>query len=124
MRSSTSSVRRSGLRGVGWCRRRGSVTISAVRGPGRRVETQHGTPWTDAGDAIAESDLARAADILEPTGARTFVAAVRLRAAQKAAVEGRAREASEQLAPAMAFYREVGASAFIREAEALLAEAS
>ena len=69
------------------------------------------TPWTEAGDAIAESDLARAADILEPTGARTFVAAVRLRAAQKAAVEGRAREASEQLAPAMAFYREVGASA-------------
>jgi class 3 adenylate cyclase/predicted ATPase len=82
------------------------------------------TPWTDAGDAIAESDLARAAEILEPTGARTFVAAVRLRAAQKAAVEGRAREASEQLAPAMAFYREVGASALIREAEALLQAAS
>ena len=34
------------------------------------------------------------------------------------------RTASEQLAPAMAFYREVGASALIREAEALLQAAS
>jgi hypothetical protein len=68
--------------------------------------------------------LARAADLLEPTGARTFVAAVRLRAAQKAAVEGRSREASEQLTLVMAFYREVGASALIRDAEALLQAAS
>ena len=82
------------------------------------------TPWTEAGDLIAQGDLARAADILEPTGARTFVAAVRLRAAQKAAVEGRSREASEQLALVMAFYREVGASALIHEAEALLQAAS
>jgi hypothetical protein len=47
-----------------------------------------------------------------------------LRAAQKAAVEGRSREASEQLTLVMAFYREVGASALIHEAEALLQAAS
>jgi hypothetical protein len=52
------------------------------------------------------------------------VAAVRLRAARAYAAQGRPAEAAEQLAPALAFYREVGASAYLREAEALLAEAS
>jgi hypothetical protein len=52
------------------------------------------------------------------------VAAVRLRAARAAAVEGRRAEAAEQLAPALAFYREVGAGAYVREAEALLPAAS
>ena len=49
---------------------------------------------------------------------------VRLRAVGQAAAEGRSREAAEYLAPALAFYREVGATAYLREAEALLAAAS
>jgi predicted ATPase/class 3 adenylate cyclase len=82
------------------------------------------TPWVEAALAIAHDDFERATAILERTGARTLVAAVRLRAARAYAAQGRPAEAAEQLAPALAFYREVGASAYLREAEALLAEAS
>jgi class 3 adenylate cyclase/tetratricopeptide (TPR) repeat protein len=82
------------------------------------------TPWIDAAQAIAAGDLVEAVDTLERTGARTFVAAVRLRAARAYAAAGRSREAADQLAPALAFYSEVGATAYVREAEALLAEAS
>jgi class 3 adenylate cyclase/tetratricopeptide (TPR) repeat protein len=82
------------------------------------------TVWRDAAFAIARSELASAADLLEPTGARTFEAATRLRAATKQAAEGRRPSAEAQLGRALAFYREVGASAYVREAEALLPAAS
>jgi class 3 adenylate cyclase/predicted ATPase len=82
------------------------------------------TPWGDAALAVENGDLDGAADILERTGARTFEAAVRLRAARAAAVEGRRADVARQLAPALAFYREVGASAYAAEAEALLPAAS
>jgi class 3 adenylate cyclase/tetratricopeptide (TPR) repeat protein len=91
--------------------------------PGREDDPRR-TPWSNAAHAIASGELVAAAGILESTGARTFVAAVRLRAAQRAAAEGRRQEAAELLAPALAFYREVGASAYVREAEAMLAAAS
>jgi hypothetical protein len=82
------------------------------------------TPWRDAALAIGNGDLAGAAEIMERTGARTLEAAVRLRAAQAAAAEGRRPDAARQLAPALAYFREVGASAYVVEAEALLAAAS
>jgi class 3 adenylate cyclase/predicted ATPase len=82
------------------------------------------TPWRDAALAVGNGDLPGAADILERTGARTLEAAVRLRAARSAADEGRRADAARQLAPALAFYREVGASAYTAEAEALLPAAS
>jgi hypothetical protein len=82
------------------------------------------TRWSDAAQAIASGDLVEAAETLESTGARTLVAAVRLRAAAKAAAEGRPAESAEQLAPTLAFYREVEASAYVRDAEALLRAAS
>jgi class 3 adenylate cyclase/tetratricopeptide (TPR) repeat protein len=82
------------------------------------------TVWREAASAIVDGELARAADILEPTGARTFEAAARLRAAGRDVAAGRRAGAGAQLAGALSFYREVGASAYIREAEALLAAAS
>ena len=82
------------------------------------------TPWSHAARAIASGELVQAAEILERTGARTFVAAVCLRAAQEAAAEGRRQEAAQLLAPALAFFREVGASAYVLEAETLLPAAS
>jgi hypothetical protein len=82
------------------------------------------TPWSEAASAIVGGDLVQAATILEGTGARTLVAAVRLRAARVAAAEGRRAEAADQLAAALAFYHEVGATAYVHEAEALLAAAS
>jgi class 3 adenylate cyclase/tetratricopeptide (TPR) repeat protein len=94
------------------------ATISAGRGSGPV------TPWARAALAIEEGDLVRAAEIVAGTGARTDEAAVRLRAAAKVAAEGRRAEAAEQLAPVLAFYREVEATAYVREAEALLPAAS
>ena len=82
------------------------------------------TPWREAALAIAQEELTRAADILESTGARALEAAVRLRAAEKAVAAGGRADAEPQFASALAFYREVGASAYVRRAEALLAEAS
>jgi len=82
------------------------------------------TPWSQAALAIGAGDLTLAAEIVERTGARTFVAAVRLRAAEKCVAEGRRAEAAEHLAATLSFYGEVGASAYVREAEKLLAAAS
>jgi hypothetical protein len=48
-------------------------------------------------------------------------ARVRLRAAETLAARGHRTEASEQLDKALAFYRSVGATRYIREAESLLA---
>ena len=48
----------------------------------------------------------------------------RLRAAEKLVGEGRSTEADEQLQRALAFYRSVGATRYVREAEALLTAAT
>ena len=88
------------------------------------VDVEARIVWRDAALAITSGDLERAADLLEPTGARTFEAAARLRAATKHAGEGRRPLVEAQLGRALAFYREVSASAYVREAEALLAAAS
>jgi hypothetical protein len=45
----------------------------------------------------------------------------RLRAAEQLVAEGRRAEADEQLGPALAFYRSVGATRYVREGEALMA---
>ncbi len=82
------------------------------------------TPWAEVSTAIAAGELVRAAEILGRRGARALEADVWLRAARATAGEGRHAEAAAQLAPALAFYREVSATALVREAEALLAEAS
>lgn len=82
------------------------------------------TVWGDAAFAIARGELAQAADLLESTGARTFEAAAHLRAVTKQVSKGRRPTDEAQLARALAFYREVGASAYVREAEALLPAAS
>lgn len=82
------------------------------------------TPWRDAALAVARGDLVAAADRLEALGAATFEAYPRLRGAGALSSGGRPADAQKQLAKALAFYRSVGATAFIREGEALLAAAS
>jgi class 3 adenylate cyclase/predicted ATPase len=79
------------------------------------------TPWLDAAEAIVNDDLRRAADILGEAGARPMEAFCRLRAAEALVAEGLRAEADEQLRPALAFYRGVGAARYVREGEALLA---
>jgi class 3 adenylate cyclase/tetratricopeptide (TPR) repeat protein len=79
------------------------------------------TRWLDAAEAIVEDDLRGAADILAETGALPVEAFCRLRAAQALVAEGRRAEADEQLRPALAFYRGVRATRYVREGEALMA---
>jgi hypothetical protein len=82
------------------------------------------TPWRDAAMAIARGDLVGAADILQASGAAALEAHARLRAASRLTAEGRHAEAEKQLQKALAFYRSVGATRYVREAESLLAAAS
>ena len=81
------------------------------------------TPWIDAVARIAGDDFVGAADIYADMGARPYEAFVRLRAAEQLARDGRRVEADEQLARALAFWRSVDATRYIREGEALLAAA-
>jgi class 3 adenylate cyclase/tetratricopeptide (TPR) repeat protein len=88
------------------------------------VESVVTSPWRESALAIARGDLVAAADALEALGAATLEAHARLRAARQLTEEGRCTQAQEQLARALAFHRDVRASALIGEGEALLAEAS
>ena len=78
-------------------------------------------PWLQAAAAFAREAHADAAARLAEFGAAPLEAAVRLRAAQRLVAEGRRAEADVQLQQALAFYRSVGATRYIREGEALLA---
>ena len=78
------------------------------------------TPWTDAVRAYGQRDFAAAAEILRRIGTRPDEAEARLRAAEELVAQGRRAEADEQLQQALAFYRSVGATRYVRECEALL----
>ena len=57
-------------------------------------------------------------------GIPALTATARLRAAKPLAAAGRRTDADEQLQAALAFFRSVGATRYVRDAEALLAAAS
>ena len=77
-------------------------------------------PWLEAARAVAAGEFAVAADVFARIGARPHEALARLRAARELTEAGRAKEAEAQLGGALAFYRSVGATRSVREAEALL----
>ncbi len=79
------------------------------------------SPWARAGIALAGGRPADAADLCADMGAVTEEAYARLAAARMFAEEGRRAEADGQLRRALAFYRSVGATRYVREGEALLA---
>ena len=79
------------------------------------------TPWLEAARALADEDFRRAIEVYERAGAVPDVAAVQLYAARKLVDAGRRREADLYLAPALSFYRSVGATRRVRQGEALLA---
>jgi tetratricopeptide (TPR) repeat protein len=89
---------------------------------GALIASKPDTPWTRAAGSILAGELEQAADLLEEIGDRPGEAEVRLRAAAALVAAGRRAEADAQLAKALAFYRSVGATRFIREGEALLAK--
>jgi hypothetical protein len=79
------------------------------------------SPWIETARAVASSDFRGAADILAGIGGVSDEAFYRLCAADQLVREGRRAEADEQLQRALAFYRSVGATRYVREGEALLA---
>jgi hypothetical protein len=78
-------------------------------------------PWARAALAYAEGDARASADIVGSIGALTEEAYDRLAAAKLLAAQRRRAQADEQLRRALAFYRAVGATRYVREGEALLA---
>jgi tetratricopeptide (TPR) repeat protein len=79
------------------------------------------SPWLEAGVAVAKGEFVEAAESYEQIGARATEAWTRLLAAEALVGEGRRREADEQLAHALAFYRAARATPFVRRGETLLA---
>ena len=78
-------------------------------------------PWLLAARAFAAGDLRRAADITGEMGAVSEEARDRLWLAHTLVEQGRRTEADAELQRALTFYRSVGATRYIREAEALRA---
>ncbi len=80
------------------------------------------TKWIDAANAFVSGDFLRAAKIYADTGSLPDEAFARLRAAEALIRAGRRPEGDRELQRALAFYRSVGATAYLREGEALLAK--
>ncbi|MGH3133893.1 MAG: hypothetical protein ACRDNY_09190, partial [Gaiellaceae bacterium] len=78
------------------------------------------TTWVVATRAVLGRDYAEAAELFARMGTRPHEAYARLRAAEMLVAAGRRAEADGQLERALAFFRSVDATRYMREAEALL----
>ncbi len=83
--------------------------------------TAPGTPWVEAGRAVVEGDFARAAAVYGRIGARSQEAAARLRAAEQQFDAGAQAAGEAELELALVFWRSVGASGYLGDAETLAA---
>src|SRR5436190_16811540 len=77
-------------------------------------------PWTGAAVTAWRGDLLSAADILKRHGGKVLEADLRVRAAARLRAAGDTAGAEEQRRRAVTFYRSVGATERIREADTLL----
>ena len=82
------------------------------------------TRWLEAATLWAEGEYTQAAAALDDSGMVPLSAEARLLAAAGLVNVGRRQEADEQLRQALAFFRSVGATRYIREGEMLLEAAS
>ena len=80
-----------------------------------------GAPWHRAALASIAGDHAKSAEVYRELGALPPEADARMRLAQALADRGKADEAEGELQRALAFWRSVEATAYVREAEELLA---
>jgi len=80
-----------------------------------------GTPWDRAADAVLTGRWREAADLYDEIGVVPFAALAALRGAESCVAAGKRAEADALLARALAFYRSVGATRYVREGEQLLA---
>jgi len=84
------------------------------------VLARYDTPWVKAALSFAAGNAEAAADVCGEMGAVTEEARDRLSLAGHLVSQNRRAEADTQLQRALTFYRSVGATRYIREAEALL----
>jgi DNA-binding SARP family transcriptional activator/tetratricopeptide (TPR) repeat protein len=96
------------------------IVLSALDHPARVLDGALPSPWLEATRAIADGDARRAAAIYESIGSRPDAAAAHLAAARALLRQGETAQAKPELAAAVAFYREVGASADLHEAQELV----
>jgi tetratricopeptide (TPR) repeat protein len=80
--------------------------------------------WFAAAAAYLDGEFERSADLLHEIGVLGYEAAVRVAAAEAHLAAGRRADADGQLTRALAFYRDVGATALLADAERLLPAAS
>jgi len=69
---------------------------------------------------MADGQLVEAANRLDQLGDLSLAAETRMVALRGLAADGRKTEIAEELPKVLAFYRSVGATRYVREAEALL----
>jgi ATP/maltotriose-dependent transcriptional regulator MalT len=84
------------------------------------LESNPSNPWLEAAMAIAIGDFGRSVEILARLGAPSVEAYARMRTAQELARAGNRAEARDCLSPALAFFREVGATRYLAQAEQVL----
>jgi DNA-binding SARP family transcriptional activator/class 3 adenylate cyclase len=85
------------------------------------LESAPPTPWLEAARAIARGEIEHSVELVARIGAPSVNAYARLRAAEELARLGRHTDAATQLAPAVIFFRKVGATRYIAQAEETLA---
>jgi class 3 adenylate cyclase len=78
------------------------------------------TRWLEAAAAVAAGESQRAADLYDQIEAQPEAAYARLQAAKHLVAAGRRAEANAQLSRALAVYRQVTATGYLREGETLL----
>jgi hypothetical protein len=102
-----------------------AVALHALGRGGELLELAAGvaspTAWLRAATALAAGDFQQAADRYVAIGSRPDEAFARLRAAAQLLGGGRRTDAKAQLERSLAFYRQVGAAGYLREADALVA---
>jgi tetratricopeptide (TPR) repeat protein len=79
------------------------------------------TLWLQAATAIATGEFEQAAELYAQIGSLPDEAFARLQAAKQLLATGHRAEAYAQLQPALAFYRQVGATGYLGEGEIVLA---
>ena len=103
----------------------GAVVVASTGRGERFLEGARGlvdkSPWLRAAVAYVAGDPSAAADLYGEMGVRPEEARARLRAAELLVRDGRRAEADVQLERALSFWRTAGATAYIREGEALMA---
>jgi tetratricopeptide (TPR) repeat protein len=83
-----------------------------------RARTTSG--WLEAARAVGEGRLQRAAELYDAIGSRPDAAVARLHAARLLAEAGMRRQAEAELGRALAVFRKLGASYYVRSGESLL----